>query len=84
EGLVVIREGLRHLPNQPDLLINGGNGLANLGNWAEAVDLFVRAANQRPRDVDLLQKIVYCYEELGQLQAAQPYLQALQQLGAGQ
>ncbi len=73
-GLELSETALNQWPNQIDLLNNTGNALATTGRFMEAAALFERALVILPGDQQLLQKIIYCYEQSGRTDLAQPFI----------
>lgn len=78
EGLEVSFAALERWPNSVDLLTNIGNVYAGNNAYTEAAIYFVRAFQQSPDNRELLQKIIYCYQQINRPDLAEPYLQMLQ------
>jgi tetratricopeptide (TPR) repeat protein len=78
EGLNVSYAALEKWPNSADLLINTGNAHAGNNAYTEAAIYFVRALQQSPENRELIQKIIYCLQQTGRADLAEPYLRMLQ------
>lgn len=78
EGLRVSYAALEKWPNSVNLLTNIGNAHAGNNAYPEAAIYFVRALPQSPGNRDLIQKIIYCYQQMDRPDLAEPYLRMLQ------
>jgi tetratricopeptide (TPR) repeat protein len=78
EGLQVSYRALEKWPEYPQLLVNIGNALAQNSAFSEAAIYFARALQQSPGERALIEKIVYCYQQISRPDLAQPYLNQLQ------
>ena len=78
EGLEVSFSALKRWPNAVGLLTNIGNVYAGNSAYTEAAIYFVRALQQSSDNRDLIQKIIYCYQQTDRPDLAEPYLRMLQ------
>jgi tetratricopeptide (TPR) repeat protein len=60
---------LQHTQSQELLRESAGN-CVTVGQYAKAIDLFVKLLDQNPGDVDVLCDIATCYAKLGKLESA--------------
>ncbi|HKK76957.1 MAG TPA: tetratricopeptide repeat protein, partial [Saprospiraceae bacterium] len=78
DGLQIAYTALERWPNSLALLTNIGNVLASQRRYTEAAIYFTRALQQSAGERSLIEKIIFCYQQINRPDLAEPYLRMLQ------